>query len=276
MLPGTFINREDLELATLAWPGTGTPLYLVHATGFCGALWDPIARAVSAETAPRAMDVRGQGRSSKPDRDYPWQLFADDLLDWIRSEGGGPIFAMGHSSGATAVALAAAQEPERFARILLIDPTILPPPAERTEDERRGGFGLADRAAKRRGSFDSRQSVRESYHERFPFSSWDPRVFELYLEHAVVEDGDARLRCPPELESRIYLGTAAIDPWPELEMIRARTRIVLPEHSGLRPELQRRLEQALPHAEIVRTEGTHFVPMEHPDLIGQLALEHFS
>jgi pimeloyl-ACP methyl ester carboxylesterase len=268
MLPGTFINREDLELATLAWPGTGTPLYLVHATGFCGALWDPIARAVSAETAPRAMDVRGQGRSSKPDRDYPWQLFADDLLDWIRSEGGGPIFAMGHSSGATAVALAAAQEPERFARILLIDPTILPPPAERTEDERRGGFGLADRAAKRRGSFDSRQSVRESYHERFPFSSWDPRVFELYLEHAVVEDGDARLRCPPELESRIYLGTAAIDPWPELEMIRARTRIVLPEHSGLRPELQRRLEH--------RTEGTHFVPMEHPDLIGQLALEHFS
>jgi len=130
MLPGTFINREALELATLTWPGTGTPLYLVHATGFCGALWDPIAGAVAARTAPRAMDVRGHGRSSKPDRDYPWQLFADDLLDWIRSEEDGPIFAMGHSSGATAVALAAAQEPERFERILLIDPTILPPRAE--------------------------------------------------------------------------------------------------------------------------------------------------
>ena len=59
-------------------------------------------------------------------------------------------------------------------------------------------------------------------------------------------------------------------------MIRARTRIVLPEHSGLRPELRSRLEQALPHAEIVRTEGTHFVPMERPDLIARLALEHFS
>jgi pimeloyl-ACP methyl ester carboxylesterase len=200
---------------------------------------------------------------------------AEYLCDWIRADGGGPVFAMGHSSGATAVALAAAREPERFARILLIDPTILPPPDERNEDEQRGGYGLADRAARRRGQFRSRQAVREAYEKRFPFSSWDPRVFDLYLEHAVVENSGARLRCSPEIEARIYLGTAAVDPWPELGAIRARTRIVLPEHSGLRPELQQRLERALPRAEIVRTGGTHFVPMERPDRIAELALELF-
>jgi hypothetical protein len=32
----------------------------------------------------------------------------------------------------------------------------------------------------------------------------------------------------------------------------------------------------MPHAEIVRTEGTHFLPMERPTLIAQLACEHFS
>jgi pimeloyl-ACP methyl ester carboxylesterase len=248
----------------------------VHATGFCGALWDPIARAVAGIAAPRAMDVRGQGRSAKPDRDYPWHLFSDDLLDWVLAEADGPVFAMGHSSGATAIALAAAHAPSRFSRILLIDPTILPPPEERTEAEQRGGYGLADRAARRRGRFDSRQAIRESYQRRFPFSAWDPQVFELYLEHAVVEEEGARLRCPPELESRIYLGTAAVDPWPELGRIRARTRIVLPEHSGLSPELQARLERTMPQAEIVRTEGTHFLPMERPTLIAQLACEHFS
>jgi pimeloyl-ACP methyl ester carboxylesterase len=276
VLSGRFTNREGLELATFEWPGAGTPLYLVHATGFCAALWDPIARALADVTAPRAMDVRGQGQSAKPDRDYPWHLFAEDLIDWVRTEESGGVFAMGHSSGATAVALAAAREPERFRRILLIDPTILPPPGERTEDEQRGGFGLADRAARRRGRFESRRAVRETYRKRFPFSGWDPRVFELYLEHAVVEDGDARLRCPPDLEARIYLGTAAVDPWPELGAIRARTRIVLPEHSGLRPELQRRLELTMPRAEIVRTGGTHFVPMERPELIARLARELFA
>ena len=83
---GPVVRVNGVRLATLQWRGSGPPLYLMHATGFCGAMWDPVAVALSDVSTPRAMDVRGHGASDRPDTDYPWNLFADDLLAWIHQE----------------------------------------------------------------------------------------------------------------------------------------------------------------------------------------------
>jgi len=264
-------------LATRHWGGRGRPLYLVHATGFCGALWEPVARGLLDVAAPRALDVRGHGRSDKPDADYPWDCFASDLLAWVASEGAEGVFAMGHSSGATAIALAAAREPARFARILLLDPVLLPPPAERDEAERAGGFGLAERARKRRGEFASLAALCEQLRPKPPYSLFTDEIFDLYLAHAVevLPDGRARLLCAPEIESRIYTGTTAVDPWAEIGRITARTRAVIPKATGMRPHLQERLASAIPGVEVVRVPGTHFLPLENPDLVTALAREWF-
>ena len=264
-----FVTPGGVRLATLEWRGSGRPLYLMHATGFCGAVWDPIARDLSNIAAPRAMDARGHGASDRPDGDYPWTVFADDLLAWIDTEGTDPVWAIGHSSGATACALAAAREPERFEALLLVDPVLLRPPDERDAEEQKGGFGLADRTLRRRSRFASREAVREAYRARFPFSAFAPEVLELYLEDGLRagDDGSVELACPPEIERRIYLGTAAVDPWPELPKIQARTRILVPELTGIRPELQKRLRESMPSADIVRVPGSHFVVMERPELV---------
>jgi pimeloyl-ACP methyl ester carboxylesterase len=192
-------------------------------------------------------------------------------------EGTHDVLAMGHSSGATAVALAAAREPERFARILLLDPVLLPPPAERDEAERAGGFGLAERARKRRGEFASLGALREQLRSKPPYSLFTDEIFELYLSHAVEvgADGRARLRCTPEIESRIYAGTTAIDPWAEIARITARTRAVIPQATGLRPHLQERLGGAIPGIDVVHVPGTHFLPLENPELVVELAREWF-
>ena len=282
-MTGAF-SRHDLvtpggvRLATLRWPGSGPPLYLMHATGFCAAMWDPVARALLDVTTPAAMDARGHGASDHPDTEYPWSLFAEDLLHWIREEGDTRVLAIGHSSGATAVALAAAEEPERFAALLLVDPVLLRPPEERDDDERQGGFGLAERTKRRRGVFPSKEAVRETYASRFPFSGFDPEVFDLYLEHAVHEreDGSVRLACPPEIERRVYLGTAAVDPWSQFPKIRTPTRILIPQLTGIRAELQERLATTLSHAEVVRVPGTHFVALEQPDLVAAHARSFFN
>jgi pimeloyl-ACP methyl ester carboxylesterase len=240
-------------------------------------MWDPIAQALQNLTTPRAMDVRGHGASDHPDTDYPWSLFGEDLLHWIREEGETDVWAIGHSSGATALALAAAEEPERFAALLLVDPVLLRPPEERDDDERQGGFGLAERTKRRRGVFPSRETVRETYASRFPFSGFSPEVFELYIEHALREreDGAVELACPPEIERRIYLGTAAVDPWSRFPEIRTPTRILIPQLTGIRADLQERLTAALAHAEIVRVPGTHFVALEQPDLVAAHARAFF-
>jgi pimeloyl-ACP methyl ester carboxylesterase len=268
-----FVAPDGVRLSTLRWPGSGPPLYLMHATGFCAQMWEPIARALADVASPRAMDARGHGESGKPDGEYPWGRFSDDLVAWVRSEGGRGVSALGHSSGATAVALAAAREPALFRAILLVDPVLLRPRNERDEDEKRGGFGLAERTERRRGVFPSRDAIRQAYETRFPFSAFDPEIFELYIDHAVHDrgNGEVELACPPEIERRVYLGTAAVDPWEELPKIRARVRIIVPELTGIRPELQERLRKTLPRAEIVRVPGTHFVALERPALVAEEA-----
>jgi pimeloyl-ACP methyl ester carboxylesterase len=272
------VTPSGIRLSILRWPGSGLPLYLMHATGFCGALWDPIACALQSSTTPRAMDARGHGSSDHPDTDYPWSIFAEDLLHWIREEDQTQVFAIGHSSGATAVLLAAAEEPERFARLLLIDPVLLHPPSERDEEERQGGFGLAERTKRRRGVFSSREAIRDAYRERFPFSGFRDDVVELYLEHGVREraDGSLELACPPDIERRIYLGTVAVDPWAVLPKIRTPTRILIPVLTGIRADLQERLPDALPHAQIERVPGTHFIALEQPDVVIEHARSFFA
>jgi pimeloyl-ACP methyl ester carboxylesterase len=272
---GEIRAADGARLATSTFGGRGRPLYLVHATGFCGAMWEPVARGLSDVAAPRALDVRGHGASDKPDGEYPWGVFASDLLAWIAAERATEALAMGHSSGATAIALAAAREPARFARILLLDPVLLPPPAERDEAERAGGFGLAERARKRRGEFPSLAALREQLRPKPPYSLFTDEIFDLYLAHAVdvASDGRARLRCPPEIESRIYTGTTAVDPWQELPRIAARTRVVIPQATGMRPHLQARLASEIASVDVVRVPGTHFLPLENPDLVVRLARE---
>jgi pimeloyl-ACP methyl ester carboxylesterase len=247
----------------------------MHATGFCAAVWAPVAERLCDSLEPRAMDARGHGASDRPDADYPWNLFAEDLLEWIEAERETGVLAAGHSSGATATALAAARAPDRFEALLLVDPVLLRPPAERDADEQQGGFGLAERTRRRRGEFPSREAVREAYAKRFPFSGFDPEALERYMEQGLRErsDGSVELACPPEIERRIYLGTAAVDPWAELSKIRARVRILIPKLTGIRPDLQERLRHDMPDAEIVQVPGTHFVVMERPDLIVDHARE---
>ncbi len=272
-----FRTPEGVTLATLDWEGSGAPLYLMHATGFCGALWDPIARALTDLVAPRAMDERGHGASDKPDSDYSWARFADDLLAWIEHEDAERVFAAGHSSGATAVLLAAAREPERFARILLLDPVLLPPPGERNKDEKKGGFGLADRTLRRQRAWPSAAAMQESLRAKFPYSGFTDEIFDLYVKHALESrsDGGVALLCPPEIESRIYLGTAAVDPWEVMSSVRARTRILIPELTGIRGPFRKRLAETMPTAEIVRVPGTHFLPLERPDIVVEQAREFF-
>ena len=278
MKRGEIVTRDGIHLATLHWGGSGRPLYLLHATGFCGALWDPIARALCDEFAPRAIDVRGHGRSDKPDAAYPWSVLADDLLDWLEREASEQVFALGHSSGATVILLAAARAPERFARILLVDPSLLRPTAERDEAERSDPFGLATRARRRRVEFASQDELRAALRPRPPYGLFRQDVFELFCAHAVetLAGGRVRLRCPAEIESRVYAGAAAIDPWQELGRIRARTRFLIPALSGLRPELRALLPQVLPHAEIVPVPGTHFLALENPDLVALQARDFFA
>ena len=120
------IEVNGISLMTYEWgePSDETIL-LAHATGFHSRCWD----LVVAELGDRhviAADMRGHGRSEKQGP-YVWKSFGDDLTSLVQKLELTGITAVGHSMGGHSVTQAAAHCPDRFERLLLVDPVIMSP-----------------------------------------------------------------------------------------------------------------------------------------------------
>lgn len=252
------------------------PLVLAHATGFCGAVWDPFVTELRDRYRIVTLDQRGHGDSDKPLTAYAWADFVADLAGVVDALGLRDIFAVGHSKGGAAVAGVAADHPGRIARAVLLDPVLVPRRAEGEGDPPSGL--LADGARRRRMVWESRAQMLESFAARPPFDSWRRDFLEAYVRGGTRDLGDGRveLKCPGEIEARVYEGgarSASLDYLPRVEIP---TLLVTGGRSATLPPDQARRAAALLRAgrsEVLPDVG-HFVPMEAPEAVLQL-LETF-
>ncbi len=179
---------------------------------------------------------------------------------------------VGHSLGGHAIALAAAMEPSVFSSLLLVDPVIQMP------DRYDGHQKEVDFIARRRARWKSAEEMFERFRVRPPFSAWKPEILRDYCEFGLLPDGDEFvLACPPEIEATIYERSN----WPdadisaELSMIQTATTVMRSgklmtrekfdlSASATDPNLASRMANA---RDVYLPECTHFIPMEHPELI---------
>jgi pimeloyl-ACP methyl ester carboxylesterase len=246
-------------------------LVLAHATGFCGSVWRPLIPVLRERFRVITLDQRGHGDSDKPDSAYAWRDFVDDLagvLDALRVR---DVYAVGHSKGGAAVAGVAAYHPGRLARAVLLDPVMVDPLPEGATIP--GNF-LAVGARRRREVWDSREQMLESYAARPPFDVWRRDFLEAYVEGGtfVREDGHVALKCPGEIEARVYEGAARSSSIAFLAKVTIPTLIVSGGSSLTLPPVRARQAAAMlrdGRLEILPGVG-HFVPMEAPDEVLRL------
>jgi pimeloyl-ACP methyl ester carboxylesterase len=248
------------------------PLVLAHATGFCGGVWKPIAAAFAGRYRVVTFDQRGHGDSDKPPDAYQWRNFVADLAALLDRLELRDVVAVGHSKGGAAVAGAVADFPGRISRAVLLDP-VLVPRLSRAED-RPSSNALADGARRRRMVWGSRAEMLESFAARLPFSAWRREVLEAYVECGTAErsEGGVVLKCPGEIEARVYEGGARSASLAYLPRVTVPALLVAGGASTTLPqELARRAVEQLPDGRLVVLPGVgHFVPMEAPDEVIRL------
>jgi pimeloyl-ACP methyl ester carboxylesterase len=125
---------EGVELAADAWlpaAPTGVPFLLVHGLASNARTWDGVAvRLLACGHPVVTVDLRGHGRSSKPDGPYDVATVADDLAALIDvMELGRPIVA-GQSWGGNVVVELAARHPGATRGIVCVDGGWLEPSRE--------------------------------------------------------------------------------------------------------------------------------------------------
>jgi pimeloyl-ACP methyl ester carboxylesterase len=210
-----------VELATYNLGGHGPPVLLLHATGFHGRCWLPLAPALSPTFTVWAMDQRGHGSSGKsPDGRYDWTLFAEDTLNVVDALGGGPWRGVGHSLGGGALLRAEADRPGTFVSICCYEPVVISPSLHRATQ--RQGPNLADLARRRRPSFASRQAAWDNYASKPPFANFHPDALHAYVDYGFVDapDGTVTLACTREDEASVFDGAASSGAWEALPRVR--------------------------------------------------------
>lgn len=270
-------DAGDVSLAVHSWgdadaDGPARPVVLAHCTGFHGMAWRPVAeRLAGAGLSVWSFDFRGHGDSDVPDIEYDWHLFADDVLAVVDHLGLGlrpDVAGVGHSKGAAALVMAETDRPGTFERLWLYEPIIFPgdPPPGPSR-----GNSLAAGARRRRSEFESPGEAYANFAAKPPFDALTPDALAAYVEHGLRrrDDGRWELKCPGEMEARMYEMGSAHDGFAGMAQLRCPVTVVAGEVSDAMPApFSQPLAERAPDGrfELAPRLG-HFGPMQDPDAV---------
>jgi pimeloyl-ACP methyl ester carboxylesterase len=120
-------DGESLAYLTLGDPN-GAPVVLIHGYTDNARDWVPLIPYLSKHFHLVVVDLRGHGRSSKPDCCYTLPDFAYDIVLLLDTLGVRKADVVGHSLGSMIAQVFAEDWPERTDKVVLISSTGGPPP----------------------------------------------------------------------------------------------------------------------------------------------------
>ena len=247
-------------------------LVFVHANGFNAATYRSLLAPLSASLRILAPDLRGHGQTALPTETrnrWTWHDHREDLVALLDSLDGPPVALAGHSMGGTSSLLAAAERPDKVARLVMFDPVVLPRgvnlmmaiPGLRQWTR---SWPITKGAIRRRNRFETPQQALDSWRGRGAFKGWSDMMLADYVAGAFTPDEDGvRLACPPEWEASNYAAQGH-DPWRALRRFDRPVRVLKADKGSvcsLAPDPRR-----LPHLTVDTVAGGHLFPMTHPDI----------
>jgi lipase len=258
-------GADGIPLATARGGDGGAGLLLVHATGFCKEVWNPVIAAIRTEPLSwLSMDMRGHGDSEIGNFPMQWGLLGRDVVTVL--EGCRGVVGVGHSAGGAAVARAAVASPDTFKHLVLIEPIILPGPAQRLETS------LSAAARKRRRVFESRGAARERF-SGGPFADWTPEALDAYLDGGFRQTAAGfELKCSPEVEAEYFVSGFNHDTWDIVGSIDIPVTIVAGDRSTthVEPYLGALADRFTNVDVVVLDDATHLMPMEDPQRVAEI------
>lgn len=269
------VRADGVHVAVHDLGGDGPPVLLVHAAGFHGRVWGPLAGWLTDDYRCLAPDLRGHGDSPvRPDDDLDWCGFAADLLAVVDELGLTRPLGVGHSSGATALLLAEQSRPGTFRALYCFEPVLVPadPPLGRDPDN-----WLGEGARRRRFTFPSRDDALRHYADKPPMCDFNPAVLRSYVDHGVRDAGDGTvvLKCRPHHEALVYEMATAHHAFGRLPEVACPVVLARGERSEAASAPQAaQVAARLPQALTTELGGLgHFGPLEDPARVARSVRE---
>ncbi|XP_063933961.1 uncharacterized protein LOC135145744 [Zophobas morio] len=180
---------------------------------------------------------------------------------------------IGHSMGATALAMAEYMKPGTFSHLILIEPVMFPPPYynDLLTD-------LAEWALLRRESFSSKKAAKDHMSKVEPFKSWHPLALCAYIDGGLVqrEDGDWHLKCSKQNESSIHR-LASHTMYDKISSILCPSLVLTGSESKFLnlTEWKAISERMSKGSSAVVPKASHYVPLEEPLAVARHVVDFY-
>jgi 3-oxoadipate enol-lactonase len=259
-LNGLELYYEETRAAP-HWIPDRTPVLFIHGLSTDHTIWEKQVAAFSKDRPVIVVDVRGHGRSAKPEANvYSIKQHADDMIALLRHLGGPKVHVVGVSMGGMAAQQMALRAPELLESIALICSSSEPP---------RQGSTLEWRL--------------EVFDESRDLEGYIEKVFERALISSVSKEARDHLFQLSVHNSRSIQRTGIIETFSydatrHLKNISIPTLVVGGKHDGsIPPVLSETLASAIPGAKLVMlSESGHAPYIEAPEELNVVLGDFFS
>lgn len=273
-------------------------LYWLHGNGFNSLAYQPIFEALFQPSSKSDRDVRlgihatdlpGHGHSSMPPDDWPnWGGMAHTVERAVQqlpqdSQSTKPLrLGVGHSLGGVLTLLQAYRYPQRFDRILLLDPVLFSPliMAGQQTVKTLGlwpKLPLPKKALRRGHRWNSAEVMHQQLAGKSFYRRWHPQALSGFVEggHRPISGagssaGGVELACSPQWEARIFASYPK-QLWQALKQVKVPVEVICANNS-MPFVLQGAKRAASLNANIsyrIWGEG-HCFPMEQPEQTAEL------
>ena len=267
-----FVESNGVNHHYLEWGDPGNPnLLMFHAVGMCSQIWNHAARDLAQDYHVFCFDLRGHGDTEHPGGGFTFMQIGEDVASVIQTLGLEGSIGVGHSAGGMSMLIADSLVPGILGKGVLVDTRVGDSPmALLTPEEQKERI---QRTLQKRSIWESREIMYAAYRERRVFKPWTDEVFADYIEGAtrLLDDGRAELKCNPVVEENFYQNRKDLDTFQVLQGLGGEYVLLVGAYDGAQTPQDAavlHLDRETKGFQVKELgAGSHFVPMEHPDLV---------
>lgn len=259
-------------------------IHFMHGTAFSGKFYWPCLHGFVPDYGLFMPDIQGHGDSDNGDGYPGWrEVIARNLRIMehfkVRSNGA-PLYAMGHSYGASLTLIMAAENPDLFDGVVLLDAALMGEDAIRNKLPADQDPHIR-KVLGRKSQWPKLENAKRFFQNRPDFQNWTEAALENYLIHAFNTDkkGGVSLKCPASIQASMY--SESLDTlWDSVRKIQTPTTLLYGDQTN--PEFIKNCPLAAEmnsNIKAVQVKGSHNFMQEYPYETfdaAKLALEQMS
>ena len=267
-----FVESDGVNHHYLEWGDPKKPnILMFHAVGMCAAIRNNAARDLAENYHVCSFDLRGHGDTEHPDGEYTFMQIGQDTASVIRALKLEGSICIGHSAGGMSMLIADSLSPGIVGKGVLVDTRVGDSPMALLSPEEQKL--RMQRTLQKRTVWESRDIMYEAYRDRRVFKPWTDEVFSDYIDGGTRSLGDGRveLKCNPVVEENFYENRRHLDTSTVLRGLGGEYMLLVGAYKGAQTAQDAAVRHLAKESNGFTVHelgaGSHFVPMEHPDLV---------